>query len=47
MLFSLDETFKKKKKIQALLLDLGFSMLSDIILLQGKTEKKMEKRRLF
>lgn len=41
MLFSFDETLKKKKKKQALLLDIGFSMLNDIVLLQGK------KRRIF
>ena len=40
MLFSLDETFKKKKKIQALVLDIGFSMLNDIILLQEKKDRE-------
>jgi hypothetical protein len=36
---------KKKEKKQALLLDIGFSMPNDIVLLQGK--KRGKKRRIF
>lgn len=42
MLFSFDETFKKKKKKQALLPDIGFSMPNDIVLLQGKKKGQKE-----
>lgn len=46
MLFSFDETLKKKKKKQALLLDIGFSMPNDIVLLQGKKKKGGKKKNI-